>query len=123
MKSSKGFYFPLLYLFLKEVSTGMDPAKFFALFVSTMIALIVAVTVPSQEKVAYDALTPAINEIYEQAQSQINDPQLESSMELVKLSWNLFGFGIQLSEVLVPLVIIFSFLAKAGLLDGFDFSF
>ncbi|NJE11877.1 hypothetical protein [Thermococcus sp. LS2] len=108
---------------MKEVSTGMDPAKFFALFVSTMIALIVAVTIPSQEKVAYDALTPAINEIYEQAQSQISDPQLESSMELVKLSWNLLGFGIQLSEVLAPLIIIFSFLAKAGLLDGFEFSF
>ncbi|WP_457753804.1 hypothetical protein [Thermococcus sp.] len=108
---------------MKEVSTGMDPAKFFALFVSTMIALIVAVTIPSQEKVAYDALTPAINGIYEQAQSQINDPQLESSMELVKLSWNLLGFGIWLSGILAPLVIILSFLAKAGLLDGFDFSF
>ncbi|ADT84832.1 hypothetical protein [Thermococcus barophilus] len=101
----------------------MDPEKLFALFVSTMIALIVAVTIPSQEKVAYDALTPAINEIYEQAQSQINDSQLESSMGLAKLSWNLLGFGIWLLEVLAPFAIILSFLAKAGLFDGFDFSF
>ncbi|ASJ17111.1 hypothetical protein A3L04_08530 [Thermococcus chitonophagus] len=108
---------------MNEVSTGMDPAKFFALFVPTIIALIVAVTIPNPEKVAYDALTPAINGIYEQAQSQIGDPQLESSMELVKLSWNLLGFGIWLSEVLAPFAIIFSFLTKAGLLDGFDFSF